>query len=133
MDSTSILETLQHAANGLYFPSEADATFTAFFWADGAPTSPSPELLAKHTEIASDAHIETVPLDDFFRPATEEKDWYEDEEKAEAQKFRDLLDIIHQSLDDVKVFRAGEVEIDVYIVGTVDGGWAGLHTLLVET
>jgi hypothetical protein len=37
------------------------------------------------------------------------------------------------TLDDVKVFRVGETKVDVHVVGKVEGGYAGLKTLVVET
>ena len=45
-----------------------------------------------------------------------------------------LAKVIEENLSDVRVFKVGEVNIDVYIVGrTKQGDWVGLHTKAVET
>ncbi len=63
----------------------------------------------------------------------DDQDWYNDEEKARVQKFRQLMQALKESLADVKVFQAGGPEADVYIVGRGSAGWAGLRTKAVET
>ena len=57
----------------------------------------------------------------------------DDEEKAEAQRFQQLVQAIKDNLSDVKVFLAGGPEGDAYIVGRAGDGWAGLKTKVVET
>ena len=43
-------------------------------------------------------------------------------------------DPLKQNLGDLKVFKVGEVNVDVYIVGkTGSGKWAGVRTAAVET
>ena len=45
-----------------------------------------------------------------------------------------LQQAVDQRLSGLRVFRIGEVNIDVYVVGrTADGQWAGLKTHSVET
>jgi hypothetical protein len=55
------------------------------------------------------------------------------DEKAEGEKFKKLVQTIKDTLADVKVFQIGRVESDVFIVGRVENGWAGLKTKAVET
>ena len=40
---------------------------------------------------------------------------------------------INDTLKEVKVFLAGRVEQDVFIVGRTESGWAGLKTRVVQT
>jgi hypothetical protein len=56
-----------------------------------------------------------------------------DEEKAEVQRFKHLVQALKGNLSDVKVFLAGGAESDAYIVGRADSGWAGLKTKVVQT
>ena len=50
------------------------------------------------------------------------------------KKFRDLQQTLQDTLSDVKVFRVGETNLDIYVVGkTPEGEWAGLKTEAVET
>jgi hypothetical protein len=56
------------------------------------------------------------------------------EGRAEAQRFGQLVQTLKENLSDVKVFQVGRgPETDVFIVGTTEGGWAGLRTKVVET
>jgi hypothetical protein len=57
----------------------------------------------------------------------------DDAERAQAQRFQQLMQAIKDNLADVKVFLAGKAEKDAYIVGRTESGWAGLKTKVVET
>jgi len=70
----------------------------------------------------------------FFKDVITEEDWHNAEEKEEVRKFRQLVLALKKTLKDLKVFKVGKVEADVYIVGrTESGDWAGLKTKVVET
>ena len=63
-----------------------------------------------------------------------EQDWYEDEEKAIAAKYRALLGVVKQRLTGAKVLRVGGKKGTLYVVGkAAEGGWAGLKATAVET
>jgi hypothetical protein len=41
---------------------------------------------------------------------------------------------LHDNLSDLKVYRLGTIDIDVYLVGRAnEGNYAGLYTKVVET
>ena len=44
------------------------------------------------------APVEEKTVDAFFAPLVAEKDWYGDEEKAAAAKYRALLEVVKQRL-----------------------------------
>jgi hypothetical protein len=70
----------------------------------------------------------------FFADLTKEQDWHGDEEKTAVARYRNLLSVIRDRLSDAKVFRIGEVEVAIYVVGRDrDGGWVGVKTTAVET
>jgi hypothetical protein len=64
-------------------------------------------------------------LDAFFRDATREQAWHDDEERAEVEKFKGLVQALTESLADIKVFQVGGAESDVYIVGRTSRGGPG--------
>jgi hypothetical protein len=71
---------------------------------------------------------------DFFGPLTEVEDWHEAEEKAVVKKYQGLQKTLQQQLNDLKVFKIGQVNIDIYLVGhTAEGDLAGVKTKSVET
>lgn len=127
------LQSLQQATEGLLFLSETDAPLVPFFWPQENPVKITPEVLLPLAGVAIDAPVKPVKLDAFFRPATKEEDWHNDEERAEAKRFQDLVKTLKSTLKDVVVFRVGETKIDVFIVGVIEGGYAGLKTQIVET
>lgn len=127
------LGPLQEAAAGLLFPSETDAPLVPFFWPAEPADTLTPARVAELAGAAADAPVQSVKLETFFRPVTKEEDWHNDEEQAQVQRFRELVKTIKATLREVQVFRVGNTKIDVYIVGQVEGGYAGLKTQVVET
>jgi hypothetical protein len=105
------LEALEAAAAGLLYPSESDEPITAMTW--------------KAEPTFSGKSVEEQTLAEFFA---------ELEQGDEGEKFKRLRRVIEKSLPGAKVYRVGEVRVDVYIVGkTAQGDWMGLQTLSVET
>lgn len=129
---SELLDRLQSATHGLLWTSEADYPLEVFEW-DGALALTSDALL-EHLDLPPETVVECVEFDRFFEKAMRDRDWYDDAERARAQQFRGLVDVLHQTLSDMQVFRIGRTEIDAYVVGrSPDGTWAGLHTRIVET
>jgi len=133
MPTNETLKALQDAADGLSYQSETDAPWTVFAWptAQGEPTGEGVRQLGRHK---AGAPVEEQTLEWFFAPLVGDQNWYGDEERATAARYRALLDVVKRYLKGAKVMRVGEREIAVYIVGTAcEGGWAGLKTTAVET
>jgi hypothetical protein len=62
------------------------------------------------------------------------EDWFDEEEKAKAAQFQKLKEVIEATLNDRQVFRVGQTEIDVYLLGKPkEGPRVGLKTKVVET
>ena len=72
-------------------------------------------------------------MDAFFKDATTEEDWHDEQERAEVQRVQQLVQTLKDTLKDVKVFLVGKRESDAYLVGRTDSGWAGLKTKVVQT
>ncbi len=133
MATSATAQALQQAAGDLTYESETDAPWKAFAWptAQGEPTGAAVRQRGRHRP---NAPVEEQSVDDFFAPLVGEKDWYGDEERATAAKYRALLDAVKRYLKSPKVVRVGRRKVAVYVVGVADeGGWAGLKTTAVET
>ncbi len=88
----------------------------------------------KQTENAANAPVEERDFAEFFKRLTEIQDWFGDEEKATAQKFAELKDLLERNLRDLKVFKIGKIQIDVYVVGLeAENNLLGIKTKAVET
>ncbi len=127
VNTAEIIIQLKQATADLLWLSESDYPFEIVTWAKGIELTP----LALFKDAGA---VESISLTDFFAPALIVEDWYETEELATVDRYKLLLQLIESSLIDLKVFRIGSVEIDVYIVGkTADGDIIGLKTTIVET
>jgi hypothetical protein len=128
-----IKQLLTEASENLLYPSESDYPFAYVEWETGGEKLTRKQIRQLAGKAGNES-VKTLSPDDFFRPVTEVKDWYGQEEKATAERFRKLQEVIECNLADVRVFKVGNIEIDAYIVGkTQEGKFAGLSTKLVET
>lgn len=134
-DKTSqLIAVLQGATAELLWISETDAPLQVIYWQEEQAKELTNERLLELTHHSSETPIETLNLDNFFSAATVEQDWFGDEEKATASKYRALVAMLKQNLRDLKVYRVGEVTIDIYILGQMSAGdLVGIATQAVET
>ncbi|WP_055073865.1 nuclease A inhibitor family protein [Pseudanabaena sp. 'Roaring Creek'] len=129
MTSKKIFDRLSTLAKGLQFPSESEFPLEPFLWES---TTLLPANILHRANKPAIAPIEAIALQEFFAPVTDEREWYDDDERAIAQRFRDL-EMEISALENVQVFKVGQVEIDVYIVGAIDLDLVGLKTTVIET
>lgn len=134
MTNNEVIDNLQKATEGLLCCSESEYPFDVLLWESPELLPLTETKLLMHTNHPENTDIKLVEVDDFFRLATTEEAWYSSEEKQIVNKYRALVKTLKNCLSDVKVYRLGNVEIDVYIIGlTPAGNLAGLSTKLVET
>jgi Nuclease A inhibitor-like protein len=132
--SSEITEKLKQASDDLLMMSESDYPFEVFFWSGQGDESLTNQKLLQLTSHSQDTPIETVDLDYLFQNCAEEKDWHDETQKQNVQKFQSLVKTLKDNLNDIKVYRLGTVNIDVYIVGkTISSDLAGISTKVVET
>lgn len=118
-----VLKELTSAVKGLLFPSETDAPLEPFVWpgGDGPPTEATVRANAK---VKKDAPVEQLTVDELAQTIPDEN----------RDAFQPLLTVFARQLSGSTVFKVGEIEIDVYVVGrTADGQYAGVKTKVVET
>jgi len=127
----TIIETLLKATDGLLMPSESEYPFEAFRWV--GENELTNQKLLELTSHPADSPVETVALDYLFRNVAHEKEWHDEVQKANVSKFQNLVSTLEKNLTDIKVYRVGTIDIDVYIVGKNEGELAGLSTKVVET
>ncbi len=120
--SDPVLSILQKAAQGLVFVSDTDAELEPFVWDETGDLTD--DRLNELTGHEADTPVEQTTLDKFFRPVPAGK----------KKQFQDLAKTLKDNLSDIRVYKLGEVEMDVYIVGKSKAGrWAGLKTSVVES
>ena len=123
MKKQPLLGLLKKASTGLLFRSETEAELEPFVWEDGDGELTTDQLLER-TDYLPETPVETMELAGFFRAVS----------KAYKPEFDALAKLLSEHLSDIKVYKIGEVEKEVYIVGkTDDGKLAGVKTEVVET
>jgi Nuclease A inhibitor-like protein len=126
------IEVLEALATGLSWMSESDYPFEVALLPEFEP--PIASTLLQLMGHDGDCPVEEMTVQNFFAPAIEEQDWYEEAEKETMHRFQTLLQWLEEHLSEVQVYRVGEIEIDVYIVGkTESGDWINLSTKSIET
>jgi hypothetical protein len=129
MTAKEITDRLTKLSEGLLFPSESEYPLEPFTWKSA--TLNRKTILTKAGKLAK-TPIEAIALEDFFATVVTDQDWFEDEDREIAQRFRDLQTAI-ATLENVQVFRLGKVEIDIFIVGVIGQDLVGLKTKVIET
>lgn len=126
----NITNILKQATNGLLMTSESEYPFKVVTWK-------SPVLnvttLLKNAGHPQGTLVKIVGVDDFFKSSVSEEDWHENKEKATVKKFQNLVKILKANLTNLKVYKIGSKEIQVYIVGNTSNGIAGVSTTIIET
>lgn len=128
----SLSQKIKVCVADLYYISESDAEIFPF---DGQQAeSVTKEEVLSQTQSSVDSIVEEKEFADFFTPLTEIQDWFGDEEKATAQKFVQLKELLERNLRDLKVFKVGKIQLDVYVVGLdIENKMLGIKTKAVET
>lgn len=112
--------------------SETDAEILPFVGARAESVTAAAVL--NQTETDKNSPIEEKDFSEFFAPLVAVEDWFGDEEKATVQKFEALKSLLEKNLRDLKFFKVGKVQIDIYIVGLDEQSiLTGVQTKAVET
>jgi hypothetical protein len=128
----SLSERLAGLTNGLLYMSESDYPLEPFAYEAGGAADAREAVLGKGA--GGEAEVRELDFDHFFSNSTKEQEWHDEEGRATAKRFQALVSFMKESLSDIKVFRVGGVDADVYVVGrTKAGGFAGVKTKVVET
>ncbi|MGB3297665.1 MAG: nuclease A inhibitor family protein [Phormidesmis sp.] len=126
---------LEAATKNLWWSSESDYPIKVVWQPSAAVSAPINEATARQLAGCDQKEpIRVVAIEDFFERATAPKSWHTSVEKAQLAQLKALKDLLLNSLADLQVYRYGEIEITVYIIGTApDGTVAGVTTTLIET
>jgi hypothetical protein len=127
-----MINAFAQVSNGLVYISETDAEVVPFV--DGEADAVTKEAVLKAAGLPDDTRVEEVDFDQFFTRLSAVKDWYGDEEKKRAGQYARLSEVLQGYLRELKVFRLGRVQIEIYIAGLDETNHlAGVRTRAVET
>lgn len=127
-----VIKELEQAVAGLWFMSESDYPFEVFRW-DGT-VEITPQFLREAAGQPQDAPVAVKGFEEFFDSAMPEPSWKSDEELTLGRRYRSLAATLKNNLHDLRVYKVGEINIPVFVVGrSGEGSWIGVQTRSVET
>lgn len=130
--SADLIAQITDAAEGLFYISETDAEILPF--AGASAEKVDREEILKQTKKMNETEIEERSFSDFFARLIEIQDWFGEEETENAKKFSRLKEVLENNIRDLKVFKIGKVELDIYVVGLdAENTFLGIQTKAVET
>lgn len=124
--------SLSEASQGLIYISETDAGIETF---EGGPAGEvtAGNLLAQ-VGAAADSAVEERGFEEIFARLTRVHEGEGEEQAATAGRFGALKQVMEQNLRDLKVFKIGRIQVDIYMVGIDgEGNLSGVKTRAVET
>ena len=125
----SIQSNLENAASGLLMMSESEYPFDYVSTED---TLLNPANALKITGKPEGTLVTTITLDHLLRNVTDPASGTVS--PAQAKQYRQMSEALKGSLQELTVYRVGEVQVDVLILGlTAEGTVAGMRTKLIET
>ena len=126
------VEKVKELSAGLYYISETDAEILPF---EGTKAEAvTKEEILSQTKNTPDVFVEERNFAEIFARLTAIQDWFGDDEKAIAEKFSALQKFLEENLKDLKVFKIGKIQLNVYFVGLdAESNLMGIQTKAVET
>lgn len=123
---------LELAIKGLNYISETDSEFFPFI----GETSEfiNQEILLKQINADLNEQVEEREFEEFFERLIRMQDWFDDAHRKMAENFLYLKNLLKENLKDIKVYKVGRIQIDIYIVGLDrECNLIGVHTKAIET
>ncbi len=123
---------IEKIVKGLYYLSESDAEILPF---NGDKTgSVSVKEILKQSANGTETAVEERDFNEFFVRLTKMQDWFGEQETTTANKFTELKKLLEDNLKDLKVFKIGKINLDIYVVGLdAESNLMGIKTKAVET
>lgn len=127
-----LLKKITEISEGLYYISETDAEILPF--SGNIAENVSKEEILKQTKSANDINVEERDFDEVFERLTRISDWFGDREKEIAERYAALRDLLKNNLKDLRIYKLGRIQIDIYFVGLdSENRLVGIQTKAIET
>jgi len=125
----SIQNKLENAASGLLMMSESDYPFE---YLNTNERQLNDALVLKLAQKPEGTPVEQTTIEHLLRNLIDPTSGSVN--LATAQRFQQLMATLKQELSNLTVYRVGDVQVEVFILGlTTDGTVGGMRTMLIET
>ena len=130
--SEELFTRIADACKGLIYVSEIDAPVEAYTASrDGKNAL---YTILQQTGRETEDGMEEIPFAQLFERLTAIREWHGERETARAKKFLELQKLLEENLVQLKVYRLGNIRIDIFVVGYDHAGrLMGVMTRAVET
>ncbi|MEO1095366.1 MAG: nuclease A inhibitor family protein [Cyanobacteria bacterium J06638_28] len=129
-NSPEIVIQISALIRGLWFPSETEAPWTIPTWT--LRTTEASDI-RRSLHRADGVAIHEITLDDLMNQVDKRCQGYGDEGKAIAQQHHTLARYLKHHCQAVRVFRVGNITVDILLVGETPEDTILLQTQSVET
>lgn len=133
-ESSSFDQIVTPLLTGLLYPSESDEPVepVTCYFDQSEPLTVS--QIKDWLMVPPSVLVEERPEGEFWEPVMTEQDWHGDDEKNRTTRFQQVKQVLDNALTGRQVFRVGETEITLYLLGRqATGQRAGVKTTVIET
>ena len=132
LQKDSFVKQIEEITADLYYISETDALILSFVGRQAQTVSR--ETILEQTGNAPDSPVDERDFTEFFARLVEIQDWFGEEETKMAEKYLLLKKLLEKNLRNLRVYKIGKVQLDVYVVGLdAENRLMGIKTKAVET
>jgi hypothetical protein len=118
----------------LLYPSESDEPIEWVSFQSSGLCLLTVNDLEFYQGFSPEVYVEEIAVENFWKPIITIEEWYEEDERVQVAKFLELKLLLETNLKNLQAFRAGQIEIDLYLLGQInENEWGGLKTKLIET
>ena len=111
----ALLQQLETLTKGLRFQSDADYPVEVFSQAANArKTLSAQDIIAAMNPKGA---VSEIDFENFFRNATQAQDGQSPEAQQTVKRFQTLVKTLTDNLSEIKVYKVGDTEADVYVIG----------------
>jgi hypothetical protein len=133
-ENISLKEQINFLTADLLYPSESDEKIVYFEMELSTAGNLSLANFRMFNGIPPEVTIQEIDFEKFFAPLIKIEDWFGDDEKKWAEDSLKLKQLLSDKLKEIKIFKVGEIQIDVYLFGKAEKcKWTGLKTKIIET
>lgn len=132
--ASELKSQLEAACDDLWWRSETDYPITVVWLSAPDGGSLNDKLIRQMMSYDEGADVKVGDVEGFFERSLTPHSWHTDEDTARISRLEHLKTLLTTALVNSKVYRCGEGEISLSVLGrTSDGQVAGIQTTLVET
>lgn len=132
-DSRAAASALRKLTRGLLYMSESDETFEVVHLDKPSDAFGAAEACLV-TNRPAGCRVQEQNPEEFFGELAQDRDWHGESEIKDVRRYLDLWHYFTDYLDEATVFRFGEIEVNIVIVGqAADGRRVGVKTRAIET